>query len=152
MSKSKSIYVVTMENDEMNTVEIGYASSSQIADKMITTISSTNGFEDNIYKSFKAPIDYMEINDESVCFEEKSEPANDDLLVQFSMLWGMKIGRASSDSENEVATFMKSYDSSELCSLFYAWREEYISQEWDDTADFFEEKMTEMFSVPGVNN
>ena len=152
MSKSKSIYVVTMENDEMDAVEIGYASSSQIADKMMTAISSTDGFENNTYKSFKAPIDYMEINDESVCFEENAEPANDDLLVQFAMLWGMKIGSVSSDSEINNANHMKSYDSSELYILFSAWKEEYITQEWDDTVDFFEEKMTEMFSVSDVNN
>lgn len=76
---SKKIYVVTMENDELEPVEIGYASNQDIANKMIEKASSTDGFEYNTYNSYQATVDYMEINDELICFEEKSSEENKEL-------------------------------------------------------------------------
>ena len=72
---AKSFYVVTMENDEMNPMEIGYASNSKIAERMIKKASSTDGFENNTYHSYETKMDVMEINGERICFEDVlSEP------------------------------------------------------------------------------
>ena len=78
---SKKIYVVTMENDEMDAVEIGYASNQDIADKMIEKVSSTDGFEHNTYNSCQATMDCLEINDEPICFEEGDSEENKDLWL-----------------------------------------------------------------------
>lgn len=105
MKKEKKIYVVTMENDELAPVEVGYASNQKIADKMIERMSGTDGFELNAYHSYQATIDYLEINDESVCFEEDAVQTadNNDLVVQFAMLWGMQIESALSSKEVAIA-------------------------------------------------
>ena len=142
---SKEIYVVTMENDEMDTMEIGYASSQQIADRMIEAVSSTDGFESNEYRSYKAPVDYLEINDEPVSFEEDTE---NDLIIQFAILWGIEIGLACSSplsSENKKGKEMKQWGSDELNKLFSAWEMEYLKLEnSQDTADFFHEKLADL--------
>lgn len=62
------IYVVTMSNDEMEEMEIGYASSKEKAQKMIDTVSNTDGFEMNEYRYYKSTLDYLEINDEPIKF------------------------------------------------------------------------------------
>ena len=141
------IYVVTMENDEMDAVEIGYASNQQIADKMIEKVSSTDGFEFNTYNSYQATLDYMEINNEAICFEENIPLTNNnnDLLVQFAMLWGMEIGSALSSKEVEIANEMKLWNSDELFSLFSSWKDEYLSQDdLEDSVEFFKEKVTDL--------
>ena len=141
---AKEIYVVTMENDEMDTTEIGYASNQQIADRMIKKASSTDGFEFFKYHSFKAPVDYMEINDEPVSFEKKVDEGND-LVVQFAILWGMQIGSAFSSKEIEIAEEMKQWDSDELFKLFSAWKTEYFGQDIiEDSAEFFQKKLVEL--------
>ena len=146
---AKEIYVVTMENDEMDTMEIGYASSQQIADRMIKTVSSTDGFESNEYHSYKASVDYLEINDEPVSFEEKTDEGND-LIVQFAILWGTEIGLACLSplsSENEKGKEMKQWDSEELCQLFFSWKAEYLNQDAiEDSTDFFHKKLAELLS------
>lgn len=146
---AKEIYVVTMENDEMDTMEIGYASSQQIADRMIKTVSSTDGFESNEYRSYKAPVDYLEINDEPVSFEDKADEGND-LVVQFAILWGTEIGLACLSPlspESEKGKEMKQWDSEELYQLFSSWKAEYLNQDAiEDSANFFYKKLAELLS------
>lgn len=145
---SNKIYIVTMENDEMDPVEAGYASSQNIADKMIKKISTTEGFEHNTCKSYQASIDYLEINDEPICFEnDTANPTdNNDLVVQFAILWGMDIGSASSLKEVEIANEMKKWNSDELYRLFSEWKDEYLSQdEIEDSVEFFRSKVTNWF-------
>ena len=131
----------------MDAVEIGYASNQQIADKMIEKVSSTDGFEFNTYNSYQATLDYMEINNEAICFEENIPLTNNnnDLLVQFAMLWGMEIGSALSSKEVEIANEMKLWNSDELFSLFSSWKDEYLSQDdLEDSVEFFKEKVTDL--------
>lgn len=145
MAKGKKIYVVTMENDEMDPTEIGYASSTSISDNMIQRMKSTDGFEMNTYNSYQATVDYLEINDESVCFEESQYNDNSDLLVQFAMLWGMEIGSAVSVKEMENAKSMKEWDSQELYELFSTWAQEYLRQNnEEDTVAFFSAKLADL--------
>ena len=141
---SKKIYIVTKESNETNPVEIGYASSNKIAGKMIDAISRAEEQENNCYTKCQATLDYMEINNVPTCFEDECN-TNDDLIVQFAMLWGMQIGSALSAKEIEIAKEMKQWDSTELLQLFSAWKDEYVSQiEKPDICEFFNEKVTDL--------
>ena len=71
-----------------------------------------------------------------------------DLIVQFAMLWGETIGSASTPEEIERAEDMKQYDSEELLNLLSGWAEEYLSGDFDDTVDFFNNKVATL----GSNN
>lgn len=145
MEKGKKVYVITMENDEMDPIEIGYASKRKISKKMIEHMESTDGFEMNTYNSHQATIDYLEINDEPICFEEPSYNDNSDLIVQFAMLLGMEIGSALSPKEIETAEKLKEWNSEELYKLFSTWTQEYLNQETvEDTVDFFTIKLAEL--------
>ena len=66
---------------------------------------------------------------------------NIDIVVQFALLWGIKIGNTSTRKEQNLAEEMKMYDSQELSSIFTAWSEEYLKGNFTDTVDFFEEKL-----------
>ena len=69
---------------------------------------------------------------------------NMDIIVQFAVLWGIKIGNAFTRKEQNLAEEMKTYDSQELSSIFTAWSEEYLKGNFTDTVDFFEEKLTNL--------
>lgn len=125
---SKKIYVVTMENDEMDETEIGYASNLNVADKMIEKISNTDGFGFNEYHTYQATLDYLEINNEPISFEEN--PADNNLLIQFAVLWGMHMEIPSK------------YNPNELYKLLSKWKDEFLSQNViEDSIDFFNTKV-----------
>lgn len=70
---------------------------------------------------------------------------NNDLLIQFAILWGHQIGSALSQKEVEIAKEMKLYDSIELYNLFSAWANEYRAQtDIDDSVNFFQIKLTDL--------
>lgn len=54
----------------MHPVEIGIASTEEIAKQMIERISQTDGFEEMEYKDYEATIDRMTINDEVIYFND----------------------------------------------------------------------------------
>ena len=67
---------------------------------------------------------------------------NNDLLVQFAVLWGNHIGSAHSSAD---ANKMKQWDSEELLNLFSAWKNEYLSQDAiEDSVDFFNKKLSDL--------
>lgn len=70
------IYVVTMESDDMNAVNIGYATSRENAKKMVALASTTDGFENYEYAIHKASLDYIEINDEAIYVNEAKSNAD----------------------------------------------------------------------------
>lgn len=57
------IYIVVMSNDEMDETEIAYCSTKEKAQTVIDLVKKTDGFEYNCYRWYKAPVDYIEIND-----------------------------------------------------------------------------------------
>ena len=67
-----------------------------------------------------------------------------DIIVQYAVLWGMKIGSAIGSKEREIAEEMKAYDSVELLEIFTGWAEEYFNSEIEDSVDFFEMKLTNL--------
>lgn len=69
-----------------------------------------------------------------------------DLIIQFSMLWGMTIGSALNEDEQKQASEMKQYDSLELNRMFTEWSVEFKSQTvFEDSCDFFENKLKNLF-------
>lgn len=64
-----------------------------------------------------------------------------DIIVQFAMLWGQTIGSAITPEEIAKAKEMKQYDSEELLKLLSGWAEEYLNGDFDDTVDFFNNKV-----------
>lgn len=67
---------------------------------------------------------------------------NNDLLVQFAVLWGNHIGSVHSSTD---ANKMKQWDSEELLNLFSAWKNEYLSQDAiEDSVDFFNKKLSDL--------
>lgn len=67
-----------------------------------------------------------------------------DLIVQFSVLWGIAIGSSFSSKEQKLVEEMKTYDSEELLKIFSGWAKEYSKSEVEDTVEFFEEKLTDL--------
>ncbi len=67
-----------------------------------------------------------------------------DIIVQFAVLWGIKIGSALSSKEQEIANEMKAYDSEELLNILSTWAEEYNKSDTEDTCEFFENKLTDL--------
>ena len=68
-----------------------------------------------------------------------------DVVVQFSMLWGMTIGSALTNNEQYFAKKMKEYDSQDLLELTVKWSKEYLNEsEIEDTVEFFNNKLNEL--------
>jgi hypothetical protein len=68
-----------------------------------------------------------------------------DLIIQFARLWGLQEAYRWSTKEEEISDMLKGYDSMELSNLLYNWAEEYDSTNANDTVDFFEQKIEEMY-------
>lgn len=64
------IYVVEMSSDELGDMSIGYASSQAIANKMLATAESTEGFENCRFRAYQATLNQLEINDNTISFAE----------------------------------------------------------------------------------
>lgn len=67
-----------------------------------------------------------------------------DLGIQFAVLWGEEIGSSFSPEEQLKAAKMKVYDSQELTSMFDEWAREFVDGHYDDTVEFFNEKLEEL--------
>jgi hypothetical protein len=65
----------------------------------------------------------------------------DDLIVQFARLWGNYEAHGWSKEELELSEKLKGYDSEEMLEILKVWADEYIESEYDDTVEFFEEKI-----------
>ena len=81
--------------------------------------------------------------------KKMSNSSLNDVVVQFAMLWGQTIGSAVFGAEVEVAEDMKQYDSEELLKLLSLWAEEYFAGDNEDTVEFFETKLDELY--PNLN-
>ncbi len=69
---------------------------------------------------------------------------NQDLPVQFAVLWGIEI--ADSRADEAVYTELSAYDSQELYQMFQGWAGEYLQSNSLDTVEFFEEKLRALLS------
>ena len=67
-----------------------------------------------------------------------------DIVVQYAVLWGMKIGSAIGLKERGIAEEMKAYDSMELLEIFTGWAEEYFNSDVEDSVEFFEMKLVDL--------
>ena len=67
-----------------------------------------------------------------------------DIIVQYAVLWGMKIGSVIGSKEREIAEVMKVYDSVELLEIFSGWAEEYFNSDVEDSVEFFEMKLADL--------
>ena len=71
----------------------------------------------------------------------------DDVIIQFARLWGQREVLVANAKDEKIADMLKSYDSIELRNLLQQWSEEYLFDgEYDDTVDFFEQKIEEMYA------
>ncbi len=64
-----------------------------------------------------------------------------DVVVQFARLWGQKEATAISAKDEDISDTLTEYDSEELLKILTEWASEYLNGDYDDTDDFFEEKM-----------
>lgn len=71
-----AIYIVTMESDDMDAINIGYATSREIAEKMVALASATDGFENYEYAICKASLNCIKINGEAICIDEARSDAD----------------------------------------------------------------------------
>lgn len=64
---------------------------------------------------------------------------NQDLIVQFAVLWGIE----TADSRNNEKRYelLRSLDSEELYSIFQGWLNEYLKSDIEDSVDFFNNKL-----------
>ena len=69
-----------------------------------------------------------------------------ELIVTFAKLWGMTTVDDFRD-EKEIYRELESYDSEDLTNLLSSWADEFLSREYDDTCDFFDEKMSSLIST-----
>ena len=65
-----------------------------------------------------------------------------DLIVQFAVLWGIKLANGSEREKDEL----RQWDSKELLDLFTGWLDEYRESDYDDSVDFFEDKVEELLN------
>ena len=72
---------------------------------------------------------------------------NMDIIVQFAVLWGQKVGSALFPEEIKMAKELKQYDSTELLEMFCGWMVDYCAGDEEDTVSFFEEKLANLFCV-----
>lgn len=89
-------------------------------------------------------------NNNTQSSEQSAIKSDIDLVIQFSMLWGMTIGSAFTVKETQQASEMKQYDSLELNRIFTAWSVEFKNQTiLDDSCDFFRNKLKELLKNKG---
>lgn len=67
----------------------------------------------------------------------------DDLVVQFSRLWGRK-ETAANPSDKKAAETLWKYDSLEMRDFIQQWAEEFPNSNFDDPEYFFEAKIEEL--------
>ena len=70
-----------------------------------------------------------------------------DIVVQFARLWGQRESCVVNAKDEEVSDMLKGYDSEELIKLLIFWEEEYSGNLVEDTCDFFERKLEEMYQT-----
>ena len=68
-----------------------------------------------------------------------------DLIIQFARLWGLQEAYRWNAKEEEISDMLKGYDSMELEHLLQQWAEEYNNANAEDTVEFFERKIEEMY-------
>ena len=68
-----------------------------------------------------------------------------DLMIQFARLWGQYEAYRISAKDEEISDMLKGYDSLELLGIVYDWAEEYCLIDAEDTVEFFESKIEEMY-------
>ena len=69
-----------------------------------------------------------------------------DVIIQFARLWGQREVLIVNAKDEEISDMLKSYDSIELRNLLQQWSEEFLYDgEYEDTVDFFEQKIEEMY-------
>lgn len=70
----------------------------------------------------------------------------DDLIIQFSRLWGQHETLTVTAKDEKISDILKGYDSIELRDLLLQWADEFYSNgEYEDTVEFFEHKVEEMY-------
>ena len=69
-----------------------------------------------------------------------------DLMIQFARLWGQYEAYRCSAKDEEISDMLKGYDSLELWGIVYDWAEEYCRTDAEDTVEFFERKIEEMYA------
>ena len=69
-----------------------------------------------------------------------------DLIVQFARLWGLQEAHRWNAKDEEISDMLKGYDSMELRHLLQQWAEEYCRTDAEDTVEFFERKIEEMYA------
>lgn len=77
-----------------------------------------------------------------------------ELIVTFAKLWGITTVE-DFNNKGEMYQNLEAYDAEELVKLLSTWADEYLQGDFDDTGDFFDDKMTSLissFSVPAVSN
>ena len=74
-----------------------------------------------------------------------------DLVVQFARLWGQYEGYRYTAKDEEISDMLKAYDSLELYGVLCDWAEEYCFVDAEDTVDFFEKKIGEMYEKEEKN-
>lgn len=71
-----------------------------------------------------------------------------DLIIQFARLWGQKeiLVLGFTKEEEKIAEELKSYDSIEMRNLLQQWADEFLydNEDYEDTVEFFEEKINKM--------
>lgn len=70
-----------------------------------------------------------------------------DVVVQFARLWGQKEALVVNAKDKEIADMLKGYDSEEMVKLLIFWDEEYSGNLVEDTCEFFERKIEEMYQT-----
>lgn len=68
-----------------------------------------------------------------------------DIVVQFARLWGMHEACIVNAKDEEISDMLKGYDSEEMMKLLIFWEEEYSGNLVEDTCDFFERKLEELY-------
>lgn len=69
---------------------------------------------------------------------------NQDLIVQYAILWGIEIADSRNNSKRH--DLLKSWDSVELLSLFKDWVNEYLKGDIEDSVDFFNNKLGKLLN------
>ena len=75
-----------------------------------------------------------------------------DLIIQFARLWGLYEAHRYSAKDEDISDMLKGYDSMELNNLLYKWAKEYDNTNANDTVDFFEQKIEEMYRAERENS
>lgn len=73
------------------------------------------------------------------------------IVTQFARLWGIETAHSNLDSQKHQTLI--SYDSQDLMDLLINWKNEYVSNEkYDDTVEFFENKLKEFIELTSNKN